>query len=512
MHTAFTPPRLSPWVLVGTVAAGTFVTALDQTVVITALPAIMADLKIPILRFESVIWIVTAYLLGYTAAMPLLGRLADVHGYRRVYLLSLSVFAIGTTLVALAGQWQWLNGNLEPLYQIIAARVLQAIGGGGAVPVSLAVAAGLVPPAQRGLALGVVAGAAEAGSMLGPAYGGAVIELWGWRAIFWLNVPQAATIAAALLFLPDRRSEGARMDYPGAVLLTIALVLLCLAMAHDGLFRLSSLTPWWLLAGSSLCAVALVVVDFRAAQPLVSPILLRARAYLLANFVQLLVGVVLIVAMASTVIMANTVMNVPQRPVDSFTAALWLLRMTATIPLLAVIGGLLLRWLDARWITVFGLALVAVAMFRLGGWTIEIAEPRLTIDMVLAGSGFGLVVAPLMHRAVVAAPPDYRAVAASMIVVARMLGMTLGIAALSAWGINQMLAILTETPSPLTMPDLDASARTREFAEYRRFLQTASLDLFHSFYRAAGFVAVAAMVPALLMRPGSLERLERVDP
>lgn len=508
---ALARPRLSPWVLVVTVAAGAFVTALDQTVVITALPAIMADLKIPILRIESVIWVVTAYLLGYTAAMPLLGRLADVHGYRQVYLSTLAVFAVGTALVALAGQWPWLNADFDPLDQIIAARVVQAIGGGGAVPVSLAIAAGLVSPAQRGLALGIVAGAAEAGSMLGPAYGGAVIELWGWRAIFWLNLPQAAAIAVALLFLPDRRSDEARMDYWGAVFLTGALVLLCLAMAHDGLFVLSSLMPWWLLAGCSLCVAALVVVHLRAPQPILSPVLLKARAFLMANLAQLLVGVALVVAMASIVIMANTVMNVPQRPVEPFTAALWLLRMTATIPVSAVIGGLLLRRFDARLITVIGLVLIAAGMFRLSGWPIEIAEPRLTADMVLTGAGFGLVVAPLMHRAVASAPADYRAVAAAMIVVSRMLGMTLGIAALSAWGINQMLAILTETPSPLATPGLDAAARAQAFTEYREFLQTASLDLFHAFFRTSGFIALMAIIPTLLMRAGLLERTGEAD-
>ena len=511
MLTALTRPRLSPWVLVAVVAAGAFITALDQTVVITALPAIMTDLKIPILRLETVIWVVTVYLLGYTASMPLLGRLADVHGYRRVYLLSLAVFAIGTALVALAGQWPWFDAYLEPLDQVIAARVIQAIGGGGVVPVSLAIAAGLVSPAQRGLALGIVAGAAEAGSMLGPAYGGAVIEIWGWRSIFWLNLPQAAVIGLALLCVPERRSPGARMDYVGAVFLTVALVLLCLAMANDGLFALSSWTPWWLLAGCALCIAALAVVHFRAEQPLLSPLLLRARAFLMANATQLLVGVALVVAMASTVIMANTVMNVPQRPVDPLTAALWLLRMTATIPVFAVIGGLLLRRLDARWITGVGLALIGAGMFRLSGWQIGIAEPRLTADMVLAGAGFGLVVAPLMHRAVAAAPGDYRALAASMIVVARMLGMTLGIAALSAWGVNQMLAILTETSSPLTTPGLDAAGRSRAFAEYQRFLQIASLDLFHAFYRAAGIVAIVAIVPTLLMRSSPSDLPERSD-
>ena len=492
--------------MVGAIASGTFITALDQTVVVTALPAVMADLKIPIFRLETVIWIVTAYLLGYTVAMPLLGRLADVYGYRLLYHVSLGVFVVGTTLVALSGQWDWLNGVIDPLHQIVAARVIQAIGGGGTVPISLAIAAALVSPQQRGLALGVVAGAAEAGSMLGPAYGGAVIEFWGWRAIFWLNIPQAALIGAALLFLSERRVEGSRMDYRGAMALTAALALLSLAVAHEGLFRLSSATPWWLLAGCLLSVGALIALHRRTAQPLLASALFRAGAFLTANISQLLVGVSLIIAMATTVIMANTVMDVPQRPVDSFTAALWLLRMTATIPVCAVLGGFLLRWVDARWIALPGLILIAVGMFRLSGWPIEISEPRLTGDMVVAGVGFGLVIAPLMHRAIAAAPDGYRAVSASMIVVARMLGMTLGMAALSAWGVNEMLTIFAETPSPFTTPGLDAAARARAYAEYQHTLQMASLDLFHDFYRAAGIIALLAAIPAALMLPSRQER------
>ena len=149
---------------------------------------------------------------------------------------------------------------------------------------------------------------------------------------------------------------------------------------------------------------------------------------------------------------------------------------------------------------VVGLALIAAGMFRLSGWPVEIAEPRLTVDMVLTGVGFGLVIAPLMHRAIAAAPFEYRAVSASTVVVARMLGMTLGMAALSAWGVNEFLAILAETPSPLTMTGLDAAARAQAIAEYRETLQTASLSLFHTFYRVAGIIALVAVVPALLMR------------
>ena len=500
------------WALVAVVACGAFITALDQTVVVTALPAVMADLKVPIIRLESVIWVVTAYLLGYTVAMPLLGRLADVHGYVRVYWTSLAVFGVGTTLVALSGEFEGLNGVLEPLDQIVAARVIQAIGGGGAVPISLAIAAALIPPQHRGLALGIVAGAAEAGSMLGPAYGGAVIEIWGWRAIFWLNVPQAAVIAAALFWVPKQAAAGARMDYRGAAILTVALVLVSLAFAHEGLFRATSWVPFGLLAACALCVGTLVWAQRRAAEPILSAVLFRAWAFVSANACQLLVGVALIIAMATTVIMANTVMNRPERPVDATTAALWLLRMTATIPVFAILGGWLLRWVDARWVAVVGLALIAAGMFRLSGWPVEIAEPRLTLDMVVAGVGFGLVIAPLMHRAIAAAPFEYRAVSASTVVVARMLGMTLGMAALSAWGVNEFLAILAETPSPLTMTGLDAAARVQAIAEYRETLQTASLDLFHTFYRVAGIIALVALVPAALMRASAREREEAAHP
>ena len=171
---------------------GAFIAALDQTVVVTALPSVMLDLKIPITQLDRVSWIITAYLLGYTVAMPLIGRLGDVYGYPRVYQASLVVFCIGTSLVAVAQNFEFMIG----------ARVIQAIGGGATVPLGMALATSLVPPERRALALGVVGGAAEAGSMLGPAYGGAIVELSSWRWIFWLNVPQSAVVFVALMRLP----------------------------------------------------------------------------------------------------------------------------------------------------------------------------------------------------------------------------------------------------------------------------------------------------------------------
>jgi MFS family permease len=183
-----------PFVL-AIIGLGTFITALDQTVVVTALPSVMLDLKVPIAQLDRVSWIITAYLLGYTVAMPLIGRLGDVYGYPRVYQASLVVFCIGTSLVAVSSSLEWMVG----------ARVIQAVGGGATVPIGMALATTLVPKGQRGLALGIVGASAEAGSMLGPAYGGAIVEVLNWRWIVWLNLPQSAVIFAALFWLPNRR-------------------------------------------------------------------------------------------------------------------------------------------------------------------------------------------------------------------------------------------------------------------------------------------------------------------
>ena len=151
-------------VVLGIVCFGVFTTALDQTAVVTALPTMMPDLKIPTTAegLDRASWIVTAYLLAYTSAMPIMGRLADIHGHSKVYKASLVVFGIGSTLVAVATNLEWMVG----------ARVVQAIGGGATVPISMAIACAVLPNHQRGVGIGLVIASAEAGSMLGPAYGG----------------------------------------------------------------------------------------------------------------------------------------------------------------------------------------------------------------------------------------------------------------------------------------------------------------------------------------------------
>ena len=475
------------------IGLGAFITALDQTVVVTALPGMMLDLKIPVAELDWASWIVTAYLLGYTSIMPLMGRLADVYGHARVYQAALVVFGIGTSLVAISPNLEWIVG----------ARVVQAIGGGATVPIGMAIASTVLPPRQRGLAIAIVVAAAEAGSMLGPAYGGAIIELSSWRWIFWLNVPQAALLFVALPWLSNHPQRGVRIDYLGGALMTATLVVISLALSRQGLFTLSSPAPFIIGAPGLALGAALMLLERRTIQPLLATFLFRSRAFITANVTQLLEGVSLIIAMVTIPLMADTVMGK-----EPLTGAWWLLRMTVAIPVGAVAGGYLMAVIGIRIVTIVGLALTATGLFLVSTWELGIGEPWLTTHLAMAGFGFGLNNAPIMTRALSSVGADYRATAASLVTVSRMIGMALGLAALSAWGMEQFQILTAGLDLPIQQEGEAAEALRARVAEYTGRLNDAGLSVFHDFLRVAGAAALVAILPALGMRADRREREE----
>lgn len=481
------------WLVLAIIGLGAFFTALDQTVVVTVLPAVMLDLRIPISELDKLTWVVTAYLLGYTAFMPLFGRLADVYGYPRLYIFGLGIFAVGSVLVALS----------RTVEELIGARVIQAIGGSAAVPIGFALAVSAVPHQRRGLALGIVGGAAEAGSMLGPAYGGAIVELANWRWLFWLNIPQVLLIAPLLLLLTNRRQPGVKVDYLGGALVLAMLSALSLGLSQKELFRLSTPLPFVLLGAGAALAVALSFWQRRAGQPLLLPLLFRTLDFVTANLAQALVGVSLVIALVTVPLMANTVMEK-----DPFTGALWLLRMTCAIPVGAVLGGLLLSRVGNRPVIVAGLLLIALGLFLVSGWPLDVAEPELTLHLAIAGLGFGLVIAPIMAQALSAAPQEYHATGSSMVVVARMMGMTLGLAALAAYGIGHFQAMTAGMLLPLPAAGETAAETAARVAVYAAELQDLGLALFQRFFRIAAVVALLALAPVLL-KPEWLAAISR---
>ncbi len=178
---------------------------------------------------------------------------------------------------------------------------------------------------------------------------------------------------------------------------------------------------------------------------------------------------------------------------------MWLLSLTGIITLGAVAGGVLMARVGASPLTVAGLALVALGMFLASGWELGIGDPRLTVHLLIAGFGFGLVIAPITAHALASVGEDYRGTAASLVVVSRMMGMTLGLAALSAWGVEHFQVLTSGLEFPLPLPEEATSVFEARAAEYSANLNTAGLELFRRFFLVAAVISLVAIVPALGM-------------
>ena len=474
--------RSSPTVVLGILCLGVFSTALDQTVVVAALPSVMVDVEIPLTELDKAAWIVTAYLVGYTVAMPLAGRLSDVYGRVRMFQAALVLFSIGSALVAVAPDFSW----------IVSARVLQAIGGGATVPIGLAMAVGAVSPEKRGIALGLVAASAEAGSVLGPLYGGGIIEWIGWRWIFWLDIPQGFILIALLFVLTNRPNPSEKMDYVGALALGGALTVLTLALSQRSIFSGESVIPYLMAALGVFLVVVLIVVERRAAQPLLASFLYSSRAFVSANITQFMVGVALIIALVSVPLMASTVMEK-----NAWNSALHLVRLTAAIPIGAVVGGYILRWTGVRAVCITGLGFMGVGLLLMSGWGTEVEEIRLSVPLALAGLGFGLVIPPINVCALSASPSHYWGAAASLVTASRMVGMALGLAALSAWGIEHFYTLTSD----LTVVD----------ENFRDAQIKAGVTVFQDMFTIIGILSLVAILPALLMRTEDEEETDGLE-
>ena len=433
----------------------------------------MVDLEIPLTDLDKASWIITAYLVSYTVAMPLAGRLSDVYGRVRMFQAALVVFAIGSALVAVAPNFNW----------VVPARVIQAMGGGATVPIGLAMAVGVVAPEKRGIAIGLVAASAEAGSVVGPLYGGAIIEWIGWRWIFWLDVPQSLVLIALMAILQNRANPAAKMDYFGALVLGAALTVLAIALAQRSIFTGESIYPYLTVAAGVFLIGMLIMVERRVVQPLLASFLYTSRAFLSSNITQFLVGVALIMALVCVPLMAATIMEK-----EVWESALHLVRLTAAIPVGAVLGGYILRWTGVRAVCITGLAFVGTGLLIMSGWEREVEELRLTLPLIAAGFGFGLVIPPIGVSALSAAPSHYWGAAASLVTASRMVGMALGLAALSAWGIERFYSLTSHvTPGP-------------NFEETEALLIGAGVTVFQELFMIAGFLSLVAILPALLMR------------
>ena len=473
--------------------------ALDTYVVVTIMVDIMKSVGIPINKIQQVTPIITWYLLGYIAAMPLLGRLSDRLGRKFVLQASLLGFAVGSVVTALSND----------LITMVIGRIIQGVASGALLPVTLALAADLWSARSRAAVLGGIGAAQELGSVLGPLYGIGVVWLLKsvvdepWRGVFWINVP--LTLIAMLLIhisLPshERSAEPERVDVVGGVLLAVALGLAVWGLynpAPDGKQVLPSYgVP--LVIGAAVVAIAFAVWERFARTRLIEPRGVRFGPFLSSLGTSMCAGAALMVTLVNVELFGQGVLGK-----DQTGAALLLLHFLIALPVGALLGGWLATRVGDRPVAVTGMLIAAFAYWLVSKWGLDVLSarhhigplslPTLDTDLALAGFGLGLVIGPLTSAALRVVPAAQHGIASSLVVVARMTGMLIGVAALTAWGLYRFNQIVASLPAA-TGDNLAA----RVAAEAQRY-RTAFALQYGSIFYITTIVCLAGAVIALFI-------------
>ena len=399
------------WTLVGA-CAGLFVLMLDSTVVALALPTIKGDLDT---SRASLQWILNGYLLVIAALVVTAGRLGDMFGRRRVFASGLALFGLGSVLAGAA----W-SGDA-----VIAGRFVQGAGAAATLPLSLALVTDAFPPERRAQAVGIWTAISSIALAVGPLIGGILVDA-DWRLIFWINVPVCIFgVLVILRFARESRDEtsGHRLDRPGLVILTAALVAIVLPLIEGQVWGFGSPATIGLLVAGALLLVAFYVVERRSPQPIVDFELFRNGPYFGATAAAFaLVGAYWALMLLQPQYLQDVLGH------SATAAGLLILPITVPMIFISPVAGRLIARFGARALMTTGMLCGVVGLVLLTRVDATSGFGTLLPGYLMFGVALGLVYAPMSSAAMAAMPQQKAGIASGVLAMNRVLAGALSVA------------------------------------------------------------------------------------
>ncbi|PSR21638.1 MAG: MFS transporter [Sulfobacillus acidophilus] len=353
---------------------GMLLFAVDQTVVGTAMPRIVADLN----GLKEYAWVTTAYLLTSTVGVPLYGKLSDIYGRKPFYLFGMFVFVLGSAL----------SGQSHNMTQLILFRGLQGLGGGALMPIAIAIIGDIFPPSERGKWQGLLMAVFGFASILGPWAGGAITDHWGWRYVFYVNLPIGiiALIFCAFAFPSVYRRAQHVIDWWGTTILVIAATPMLLSFSWAG--NEYTWGNWHVLGGFALSAVAWVVFIFwemRHKEPIVEPRLFKNSIYAVSVLASFMVsagmfGAIMFIPLFTQAVVGDSPSN----------SGIVLTPMMLGFMVSSIIGGQILsRTGRYKALAIITMAIAIVGMLLLSRMHADATNAVVIRNMVITGLGMG---------------------------------------------------------------------------------------------------------------------------